>query len=139
LEKELASTTEVSAALQVALDAESKEHAALQGPVRSLCNTFKAGEGQSGSSLQSRLTALYNRVRERLRDALHTGVKRALAVVCSHYTGINHEAVSEGYVVGEEDVEELLQLVKATEGPGATLAACFEEKVVPLLPICRYV
>jgi hypothetical protein len=62
-------------------------------------------------------------------------VKRALAIVCSHYAGINLEAVSEGYVIDEEDVEganeELLQLVEAAEAPGAALAACFEEEVVP--------
>jgi hypothetical protein len=72
---------------------------------------------------------------ERLRDALHTGVKRALAIICSHYTGINLEAVSEGYVIGEEDAEgaddELLKLVEAAEAPGTALAVLFEEEVVP--------
>ena len=34
---------------------------------------------------------------------LHTGIKRALAVVSSHYAGIDLEAVSDGYVVAEDD------------------------------------
>jgi hypothetical protein len=43
----------------------------------------------SGSSLRSRLTALYGGVRERVLDALHTGMRRALAVMTSHYAGLD--------------------------------------------------
>ena len=90
-----------------------------------------------GSSLRSRLIALSGRVRERLWGALHTGIKRALAVVSSHYAGINLEAISDGYVLAEDDEEaeeEVTKLVEAAEGPGMVLAKLFEEEVVPPTP-----
>ena len=46
---------------------------------------------------------LSGRVHKRLRRALHTGVKRALAVVSSHYASIDLEAISDGYVMAEDD------------------------------------
>ncbi|XP_066324082.1 uncharacterized protein [Miscanthus floridulus] len=68
--------------------------------------------------------------------ALHTGVKHALAIVSSHYTSIDLEAVSDGYIVVEDDEkaeEEVMKLVEA-EGPGTALAKLFEEEVVPPTP-----
>jgi len=76
-------------------------------------------------------------VRERLRAALHTGVKRALAVVSLHYAGINLEAVSDGYALAEDDEEadaEVAKLMEVAEGPGTALAKLFEEEVVPPTP-----
>ncbi|XP_066361178.1 uncharacterized protein [Miscanthus floridulus] len=66
--------------------------------------------------------------------ALHTGVKRALAIVSSHYAGIDLEAVSDGYVVAEDDKkaeEEVMKLVEAAEALGMALASLFKEEVVP--------
>ena len=77
-----------------------------------------------------------SRVHERLREALHTGIKRALAVVSSHYA-INLEAVSDGYVLPEDDEEadaEVVKLLEAAEAPGIALAGLFEEEVVPPAP-----
>ena len=78
-----------------------------------------------------------SRVHERLRGALHTGIKCALAVVSSHYAGINLEAVSDGYVVADDDEkaeEEVMKLVEAAEAPGMALARLFKEEVVPPTP-----
>ena len=64
-------------------------------------------------------------MRERLRGALHAGVKRALAVISSHY------------VVAEDDEEaekEVMKLEEVAEAPGAALASLFEEEVVPPTP-----
>ena len=75
-------------------------------------------------------------MRERLRAALHTGVKRALAVVSSHYA-VNLEAVSDGYILPDDDEEadeEVAKLMEAAEDPGAALASLFEEEVVPSAP-----
>ena len=75
-----------------------------------------------------------SQVHERLRGALHTGVKRALAVVSSHYAGIDLEAISDGYVVAEDDEkakEEVMKLVEAAEAPSMALARLFKEEVVP--------
>ena len=80
---------------------------------------------------------LSGRIHERLRGALHTGIKRALAVVSSHYAGIDLEAVSDGYVVAEDDEkakEEVMKLVEVVEAPGTALARLFEEEVVPPMP-----
>ena len=76
-------------------------------------------------------------MRERLRGALHTGVKRALAVVASHYSGVDLEAISDGYVLLEDDEqanEEVTKLMEAAEVPGTVLASLFEEEVVPPTP-----
>ena len=65
------------------------------------------------------------------------GVKRALAIVSSHYTSIDLEAISDGYVVAEDDKkaeEEVMKLVEAAEAPGMALAKLFEEEVVPPTP-----
>ena len=76
-------------------------------------------------------------VHEWLWGALHTGVKRALAVVSSHYVGIDLEAISDGYVMAKDDKkaeEEVLKLVEATEASGMALARLFEEEVAPPTP-----
>ena len=68
---------------------------------------------------------------------LHTGIKRALSVVSSHYAGIDLEAISDSYVMADDDEkvkEEVMKLVEATEAPGTTLAKLFEEEVVPPMP-----
>jgi hypothetical protein len=61
---------------------------------------------QAGSSLASRLRTLGGHVSQRMRRALHLGIKKALGVVASHYQ-VDFEAVSSGYVVpvGVEDKE----------------------------------
>ena len=51
------------------------------------------------------MEALYSRAGERMREALHAGVKKALAVVSSHYVGIDLPAVCEGYVLPEDEME----------------------------------
>ena len=75
-------------------------------------------------------------MRERLRTALHIGVKRALAVVSSH-NAVNLEAISDGYILPDDDEEadeEVTKLKEAAEVPGAALASLFEEEVVPPAP-----
>ena len=56
---------------------------------------------------------------------MHTGVKRALAVVSSHYA-INLEAVSDGYVLPEDDEEadaEVVRLLEAAEASRVEVSA----------------
>ena len=68
---------------------------------------------------------------------MHTGVKCALAVVSSHYA-VNLEAVSNGYILPDDDEEadeEVTKLMEAAEAPGAALASLFEEEVVPPAPV----
>jgi len=73
-------------------------------------------------------------VRERLRGALHTGVKHTLAVIASHYIGVDLQAISDGYVLPDDDEEAdeaVVKLMEAAEGLGTALAKLFEEEVVP--------
>ena len=114
------------------LDAVVSERSALEAMVASACEGLGVDPGASGSSLWSRVEALYSRVGERLRQALHTGVKKALAVVSSHYVGIDLMAVSEGYVLPDDEVEaheELQKLADASEAPGDALATFFDAEV----------
>ena len=75
-------TSSAAEALQRSLDAEASDRSALEAVVTSACEGL--GVSASGSSLRSRVEALYSRAGERMREALHAGVKKALAVVSSH-------------------------------------------------------
>ena len=119
--------------MQVMLEAEIEDHDALQAAACTVCEALAVEGAQSGSSLRSRLAALSGQMRERLRTTLHTGVKRALAVVSSHYA-INLEVVNDGYILPDDDEEadeEVTKLMEAAEVPGAALASLFEEVVPP--------
>jgi hypothetical protein len=55
-------------------------------------------------------------------------MRRALAVVTSHYTDLDLWRISEGFVdIPDPDLE---KLVDAAEAPGAALAAHFEDEVI---------
>jgi hypothetical protein len=74
-------------------------------------------------------------VRSRLHGALHHDVRRAFAVLASHYN-VDLERVSEGYCLPDEEeaaLAEAQRLDAAAEGPGAALASFFEVDV--LLPV----
>ncbi|XP_066392581.1 uncharacterized protein [Miscanthus floridulus] len=58
---------------------------------------------------------------------------RALAIISSHYTGIDLEAISDSYVLLEAG-EEVAKLMEAAKGPDTVLAKLFEEEVVPPTP-----
>jgi hypothetical protein len=76
----------------------------LRAAALEVCQEIEEGEAQAGSSLASRLRALGGHISQRMRRALHLGVKKALGVVASHYQ-VDFEVVSSGYVVpvGVED------------------------------------
>ena len=70
-----------------------------------------------------------------MRDALHVGVKRAMAVV---YSGFSYdmEVVSHGFItdISKTDVENeerLHALINDAEVPGEWLAKLFEPEVLP--------
>ena len=134
---EVSRAAEASVEVQAVLEAEIREHNVLQSAARTSCKALEVRGVESGSSLRSRLIVLSGRVHKRLRGALHTGVKHALAVVSSHYASIDLEAISDGYVVAkndEEAEEEVMKLEEAAEAPGTALASLFEEEVVPPMP-----
>ena len=123
--------------MQTVLETEIGEHEVLKRAALSACEALEVEGVQSGSSLGSRLIALSSQMRERLRGALHTGVKCVLAVITSHYIGVDHQAISDGYVLPDDDEEAdkaIAKLMEAAEGPGTALAKLFEEEVVPSTP-----
>jgi hypothetical protein len=100
------------------------------------CRVFDFDDVPSGSSPQSRLQALGDHVRGRLREALHHGVRRAFAVLASHYV-VDLEQVSEGYCLPDEDeaaLAEVQWLDAAAVGPSAVLATTFEAEILPPVP-----
>ena len=95
--------TSAAEALQWSLDAEVTDRLAVEAVVTSVCEGL--GVPASGSSLRSRVEPFYSRAGEKMREALHVGVKKALAVVSSHYVGIDLPAVCEGYVLLDDEIE----------------------------------
>ena len=75
---------------------------AMSEAISAFCQVFGLDEVPSGSSPQSRLQALGSHVRGRLREALHHGIRRAFAVLVSHYD-VDLERVIEGYCLPDED------------------------------------
>jgi hypothetical protein len=74
-------------------------------------------------------------VRNRLRGALHHGIRRAFAVLASHYD-VDLEWVSEGYCLPDEEeaaLAEVQRLDAAVEGPSAALATSFEVEILLLV------
>jgi hypothetical protein len=100
----LGNTTTQAETVQMAYNSSQQELEELRAAALEVCQEVEEGEAQVGSSLASRLRALGGHVSQRMRRALHLGVKKALGVVASHYQ-VDFKAVSSGYVVpvGVED------------------------------------
>jgi hypothetical protein len=102
--------------------------------ISAFCRVFGFDDVPAGSSPLSRLQALGDHARGRLREALHHGVRRAFAELASHYD-VDLERVSEGYCLPDEDeatLAEVQRLDAAVVGPSAVLAATFEAEILPL-------
>ena len=92
-------------------------------------------EAARGDALVNQLCYLGATLRDRVRDALHIGVKRAIAVVCSGFS-YDMEVVSHGFVtdISKTDVENeerLHALIDDAEAPGERLTKLFELEVLP--------
>jgi hypothetical protein len=92
-------------------------------------------EEARGDALVDQLCYLGATLRDRVRDALHTGVKRAMAVVCSGFS-YDMEVVSHGFVTDisktdAENEERLHALIDDVEAPGERFARLFEPEVLP--------
>jgi len=92
-------------------------------------------EEARGDVLVDQLCYLGATLRDRARDALHTGVKRAMPVVCSGFSYVM-EVVSHGFItnISKTDVENeqrLHALIDDAEAPGERLARLFEPEVLP--------
>jgi hypothetical protein len=131
-EFETALSESVKALAQVAEQKEA-DRVAMSEAISAFCHVFGLDDVPSGSSPQSRLRALGGHVRGRLREALHHGVRRAFAVLASHYD-VDLERVSEGYCLPDEDeaaLAEVQRLDATVAGPSAVLASSFEVEILP--------
>jgi hypothetical protein len=119
---------------------------ALNGRLRTVISDLSASwelepvdesrEVARGDALVDQLCYLGATLRDQVWDALHTGVKRAMAVVCSGFS-YDMEVVSHGFVtdISKTDVENeerLHALIDNVEVPGERLARLFEPEVLPL-------
>jgi hypothetical protein len=123
-------------ALAGAAEQREADHAVVSKAVSDVYQILVSGDVPSGSSPQSRLQALGDHVRGRLREALHHGVRRAFAVLASHYV-VDLERISEGYCLPDKDeaaLAEVQRLDVVAAGPSAVLATTFEAEILPLAP-----
>jgi hypothetical protein len=120
-------------ALAEVAERKEAEGMAMSEAILAFCQTFGLDGAPSGSSPQSHLRALGGHVRNRLRGALHHGVRWAFAVLASHYD-VDLERVSEGYCLLDKEeaaLAEVQRLDAAVEGPSVALASSFEVEILP--------
>jgi hypothetical protein len=98
-------TTTQAEDVQTAYNSSQQELEELRATSLEVCQEVEEGEAQAGSSLASHLRALGGLVSQRMRRALHLGVRKALGLVASHYQ-LDFEAVSTGYIVPDDVNEE---------------------------------
>jgi hypothetical protein len=106
---------------------------AMSEAISAFFRVFGLDDVPSGSSPQSCLQALGDHARGRLGEALHHGVRRAFAVLASHYD-VDLEQVSEGYCLPDKDeatLAEVQRLDAAATGPSAVLASSLEVEILP--------
>jgi hypothetical protein len=123
-------------ALAGAAEQREADLAAMSEAVSDVYRILRFGDVPSGSSPQSCLQALGDHARGRVREALHHGVRRAFAVLASHYV-VDLEWVSEGYCLPDEDeaaLAEVQRLDAVAAGPSAALATTFEAEILPPAP-----
>jgi hypothetical protein len=110
LSAELESALDESAkALAQAAEQKEADRVAMSEAISAFCQIFGLDDVPSGSSPQSRLQALGDHARGRLREALLHGVRRAFAMLASHYD-VDLERVSEGYCLPNEDEAALAEV-----------------------------
>ena len=125
---------ESAKALAQAAEQKEADHVAMSEAISAFCQVFGLDDVPSGSSPQSRLQALGDHARGRLREALCHGVRRAFAMLASHYD-VDLERVSEGYCLPDEDEAALVEVQRldaAVAGPSAVLASSFEVEILLL-------
>ena len=92
-------------------------------------------EETRGDALVNQLCYLGATLRDRVRDALYIGVKRAMAVVCSGFSYdmevVSHSFVTDISKTDAENEERLHALIDDAEVPGERLAKLFEPEVLP--------
>jgi hypothetical protein len=120
-------------ALAGAAEQREADLAAMSEAVSDVYRILGSGDVPSGSSPQSRLQALGDYARGKVREALHHCVRRAFAVLASHYV----VDLERGYCLPDEDeaaLAEVQRLDAVAAGPSAALATTFEAEILPPAP-----
>jgi hypothetical protein len=128
LEKQQREARAMATSFQALLEAEIGRNQLLQGMITSMCNGLgvepdaDTEEDALGNSFVCWMTALGGLIREKIRGALHHGVKRAMAVI---RFGLEYDMglVTDGFTsdldkTDEEDEAACLGLIEAVEEPG---------------------
>jgi hypothetical protein len=140
LEKQQREAQENATSFQALFKAEARWNQLLQGAITVVCDNLGVEpdadneEDALGNFFVHRMTALGNLVHERVQGALHHGVKRALAVVCSGFEydkGLVANGFTSDLSKAEENEVACLGLIEAVEEPGGRLARLFEDEVLP--------
>jgi hypothetical protein len=131
----------MATSFQAHLKAKVRRNQLLQGAITMVCDSLgvkpdaDTEEDALGNSFVHRVMALGCLVREKIRGALHHGVKRAMAVVRSRFK-YDMGLVADGFTsdpdrTKEENEAACLGLIEATEEPGDRLTRLFEDEVLP--------
>jgi hypothetical protein len=96
-------------ALAEAAEQKEADRVAMSEAISAFCQAFGLDGVSSGSSPQSHLRVLGGHVRDRLRGALHHGVRQAFVVLVSHYD-VDLKRVSEGYCLPDEEEAALVEV-----------------------------
>jgi hypothetical protein len=126
---------------QALLEAEIGRNQMLQGAITMVCDGLgvepdaDTEEDASGNSFVRRMTALGGLVHEKVRGALHHGVKRTMAVVCSGFK-YDMGLIADGFTSDPSKTEEenetvCLGLIEVAKEPGGRRARLFEDEVLP--------
>lgn len=135
LKRDLDTSNDTSRTLSRTMDAKIAELKAMCDAVANFGQNLGHEDIPSGGSPQRHMMALRGHVQSELREVVYIEVKRAHAVVASHYE-IGLEWVCEGYILPDEDdlaKAEVRRLTDIIEGLGLALARHFEEEVALLL------
>jgi hypothetical protein len=96
-------------ALAEAAEQKEVERVSMSEAILASCQAIGLDGVPSGSSPQSHLWALGGHVRNRLHGVLYHGVRRAFAVLASHYK-VDLERVSEGYCLPDDEEATLAEV-----------------------------
>jgi hypothetical protein len=141
LEKQQREAQSTATSFQALLKAEVERNQLLESAITTVCDRLgvepdtDTEEDAPGNSFVHRVTALGSLVHEKVRSALHHGVKRAMAVVCFGFE-YDMGLIADGFTsdpskIDEENKAACLGLIDAVEEPGGRLAKLFENEVLP--------
>jgi hypothetical protein len=104
-----------------ALKTEQHEHSELRADIGLVCDALGAVQVRLGMiSMRIHLGVAFERARTQVKELLHLGMWRALAVFRSHYQKIDLEALSEGYVdIPKEELDAIdEEVLEPAKNPG---------------------